>query len=248
MPTYRKLIAIIDNAIVDDRPVDNNIHVQFRALINGMRNEQIKVENELADQKHLLETQESEKLAAIQKIASLKEELKAEKLLSVSLNENKESHKDMILDMQKFENEILKNQDLAEKLRCCEVKIESLTTTSMDMDSQLKNSRNTIVSLQEKLEACEGVYQNKIKLLQRELDNAQLHSGSVDSESQQDWENDSAFHSGTSSPTLSVSSQAESLVGKNNLAEEVQAKYQQLRLNLVLLQLPNLPICRVLLW
>ena len=101
----------------------------------------------------------------------------------------------------------------------------------MDMDSQLKNSRNTIVSLQEKLEACEGVYQNKIKLLQRELDNAQLHSGSVDSESQQDWENDSAFHSGTSSPTLSISSQAESPAGKHNLAEDVQAKYQQLKLD-----------------
>ena len=111
-----KLIANIDDAIVDDRPVDNIILVQFRALINGMRNEQIKVENELADQKHLLETQESEKLAAIQEIASLKEELKAEKLLSVSLNENKESHKDMILDRQRFENEFLMNQELAKEL------------------------------------------------------------------------------------------------------------------------------------
>ena len=31
-----KLIAIIDNAIVDDRPVDNNILLQFRSLIYGM--------------------------------------------------------------------------------------------------------------------------------------------------------------------------------------------------------------------
>ena len=70
----------------------------------------------------------------------------------------------------------------------------------MDMDSQLKSSQNTIVSLQEKLEACEsenkdmadkwskdtGVYKNKIQLLQRELDKVQHHSGSGDSESQQD--------------------------------------------------------------
>ena len=115
----------------------------------------------------------------------------------------------------------------------------------MEMDSQLKSSQNTIVSLQEKLEACESenkdmaekwskdtvVYKNKIQLLQRELNKRQHQSGSGDSESQQDWENDSAFHSGTSSPTLSISSQAESLVGKNNLAEDVQAKYQQLQLN-----------------
>ena len=117
-----KLIAIIDQAIVDDRPVDNNILLQFRSLINGMRNDQIKVENELVGLKQLLETNGSEKLAALEKIASLKEELKAEKLLSVSLQENKESHKDMIMDMQKFENEILKNQELAKELKCCEEK------------------------------------------------------------------------------------------------------------------------------
>ena len=220
------LIADIDDAIADNHPVDNMILLQFRDLINGMRNEQITVENELA-------TQKSQNLAALEQIESLKEELKAEKLLSVSLNENKESHIDMILEMQKLENEILRNQDLAKELKCCEEKNESLTTKSMDMDSQLKNSQNTIRSLQEKLDACKseneelanklskdtGVYQNKIQLLHRELDKVQHHSGSGDSELKQDWENDSAFHSGTSSPTLSISSQAESLVVKNNLAE-----------------------------
>ena len=87
-----KLIANIDDAIVDNCPVDNDILLQFRDLINGMRNEQITVENELA-------TQKSQNLAALEQIASLKEELKAEKLLSVSMKENKENHKDMILEM-----------------------------------------------------------------------------------------------------------------------------------------------------
>ena len=108
-----KLIAIIDDAIVDDRPVDKAILTQFRSLINEMRNEQIKVENDLAHQKHLVETHKSDNLAALEQIASLKEELKAKELLSVSLHESGISHEDMPMEMQKFENANLKNQELA---------------------------------------------------------------------------------------------------------------------------------------
>ena len=137
------------------------------------------------------------------------------------------------------------NQELSEKLKCNEEEMASLKATSMEMESQLKNSQNTIMSLQENLKAFEienkemaekwskdtEVYKNKIQLFQRELNTVQHHPGSGDSESQQNWETDSAFHSGASSPTLSVSSQAESLAGKHILAEDVQAKYQQLQLN-----------------
>merc|ERR1712121_375027 len=60
----------------------------------------------------------------------------------------------------------------------------------------------------------------------------QRRPGSGDSESQQSWDTDSAICSGTSSPTPSVSSLVESLPGKNNLAEEVQAKFQVLQADL----------------
>ena len=87
-----KLIKIIDDAIVGNNPVDNNILLQFRSLINGMRNDQIKIENELADQKCVLETYINEKLATQQQIASLEEKLKTKELLSVSLHEVGISH------------------------------------------------------------------------------------------------------------------------------------------------------------
>ena len=50
-------------------------------------------------------------------------------------------------------------------------------------------------------------------------------------ESQQNWETDSAFQSGTSSPTFSVSSQFESPAGKQILAEDWQAKNQELQVS-----------------
>ena len=183
-----KLITIIDDAIVDDRPVDNNILLQFRSLINGMRNDQIKVENELADQKCVLETHISEKLAAQQQIASLEEKLKTKELLSVSLHEIGISQQDMLNEMQNFEKAQLNNQELSKKIKCCEEEIALLKATVIEMNSQLEGSHNTIMSLREDLEACETenkeiadkwskdiadkeLYKNKLQLLQRELSN-----------------------------------------------------------------------------
>ena len=75
------------------------------------------------------------------------------------------------------------------------------------------------------------VYKNKLQLLQREFNTVQQRPGSGDSESQQNWETDSAIYSGTSSPTPSVSSQVESLAGKHILVEDLQAKLQELQVN-----------------
>ena len=110
-----KLIETMDAVIIDDRPVDKVLLIDFRSLINGLRNNLIEVENELADQKHLMETHKSENLAALEQIASLKEKLKAKELMSVSLHENGISHKDMLIEMKKFEDANLNNHELSEK-------------------------------------------------------------------------------------------------------------------------------------
>ena len=124
----------------------------------------------------------------------------------------------------------------------------TLKATSMEMESQLKDSQNTIMSLQEDLKAFEmenkhmadkwkkdinswEVLKNKFQLVQRELNTLQQRPGSNASEFQQNWETDSAFQSGTSSPTFSVSSHFESPTGKQILAEDWQAKYQELQVS-----------------
>ena len=75
--------------------------------------------------------------------------------MSVSLQESGNSHKDMLIEMKKFETANLNNQELSEKLKCYEEEMASLKTTNIDMESQLKNSKNTLMSLQEKSEAFE---------------------------------------------------------------------------------------------
>ena len=75
------------------------------------------------------------------------------------------------------------------------------------------------------------VLKNKFQLVQRELNTLQQRPGSSDSESQQNWETDSAFQSGTSSPTFSVSSQLESPAGKQILVEDRQTKNQELQVS-----------------
>ena len=91
-----KLIVTIDAVISNDCPVDTDLLIDFRSVINGLRNDLIKVQDELADPKHLMETYRSEHsskdamngkdFAALeQTIASLKEKLKAKELMSVSL-------------------------------------------------------------------------------------------------------------------------------------------------------------------
>ena len=78
-----KLIVTIDAVISNDCPVETDLLIRFRSVINGLRNDLIKVQDELADQKHLMETYRSEHsskdatngkdLAALeQTIASLK--------------------------------------------------------------------------------------------------------------------------------------------------------------------------------
>ena len=56
--------------------------------------------------------------------------------------------------------------------------------------------------------------------------------GSNDSDSQENWETDSAFQSGTSSPTFSVRSQLESPAGKQILVEDGQIKNQELQVSI----------------
>ena len=132
--------------------------------------------------------------------------------MSVSLQENEVSHKDMLIEMEKFKTSNLNNQELSDKLKCNEEEMATLKATSMEMESQLKDSQNTIMSLQEDLKAFEmenkemadkwkkdinswEVLKNKFQLVQRELNTLQQRPGSNDSESQQNWETDSAFQS-----------------------------------------------------
>ena len=142
----------------------------------------------------------------------------------------------------------MNNQALSEKLKSNEEEIASLKAMSMEMESQLKDSQNTIISLQEDLKTSEienrdmydkwrkdinslEVLKNKFQLVQRELNTLQQRPGSNASEFQQNWETDSAFASGTSSPTFSVRSQLESPAGKQVLVEDWQTKNQELQVN-----------------
>ena len=60
----------------------------------------------------------------------------------------------------------------------------------------------------------------------------QQRPGSNASEFQQNWETDSAFASGASSPTFSVRSQLESPAGKQILVEDLQIKNQELQVSI----------------
>ena len=108
----------------------------------------------------------------------------------VSLQENEVSHKDMLIEMEKFKTSNLNNQELSDKLKCNEEEMATLKATSMEMESQLIDSQNTIMSLQEDLKAFEmenkhmadkwkkdinswEVLKNKLQVVQRELNTLQ---------------------------------------------------------------------------
>ena len=74
--------------------------------------------------------------------------------------------------------------------------------------------------------------QNKYNLAQKELNDRQQLPGSNALEIQQNWEADSAFASGVSSPAFSVSSQLDNHVVKQQSVEELQYKNQELQENI----------------